>query len=82
MNIRESGARSARRITTALGVIGATLASIIGVSVWAGTTASASTTTTVTTQSDDDGNQQGFGTSSGIVSPGQGGQIHANSNGS
>lgn len=81
MNIRESGARSARRITTTLGVIGATLASIIGVSVWAGTTASASTTT-VTTQSDDDGNQQGFGTSSGIVSPGQGGQVHANSNGS
>jgi hypothetical protein len=81
MNIRESGARSARRITTALGVIGASVASIIGVSVWAGTTASASTST-VTTQGGDESTQQGFGTSSGLVSPGQGGQINANSNGS
>jgi len=85
MNVRESGARSARRFTTALGMIGAAVASIIGISVWAGTTASAATNTsssTSTTRGDDDGNEHSFGTSPGVVSPGQGGQSHANSNGS
>jgi len=79
MNIRESGARSARRATTALGVMAAAVASIIGMSVWVGATASASSVTT-TTREDDDG--QTFGTVPGFVGPGQGGQSHGNSNGS
>ncbi len=94
MNIRETGSRSARRVTTALAVIGAAVASVIGVSIWAGSTASASTNTSTgigTVQGDggqnsDDG---GLGSSNGVapqnsgsVSPGQGGGSHGFSSGS
>ena len=85
MNIRESGAHGARRFTTVLGVVGAALASIIGVSVWAGTSASASSTSgTTTVQGGDDGQRHddGFGGSNGFINPGQGGNSHGNSNGS
>jgi len=41
MNIREAGAQGARRFTAAITVAAAALASIIGVSVWAGTAAAA-----------------------------------------
>ena len=84
MNIRESGAQGARRVTTVLGVVGAALASIIGVSVWAGTSASASSSTTIV-QGGDDGQRRddgGLGGSNGFINPGQGGNSHGTSNGS
>ena len=84
MNIRESGAQGARRVTTVLGVVGAALASIIGLSVWAGTSASASNSTTIV-QGGDDGQRRddgGLGGSNGFINPGQGGNSHGTSNGS
>jgi hypothetical protein len=85
MNIRESGAQGARRFTTALGVAGAALASIIGMSVWAGTAAAAASNGTTTVQGGDDGQRGddgGFGGSNGFINPGQGGNGHGTSNGS
>lgn len=90
MNIREAGARSARTLTTWLGVGAATLASIIGVSVWAGSTVNASNTSNgfSNVRGDDGGDRggdDGFGASNGFgtgsVGPGQGGS-HVNSSGS
>lgn len=84
MNIREAGALGARRLTAGITVVAAALASIIGVSVWAGTaTTHGSANTSVT----DDRNQgfgddDGVGGVSGFVGPGQGGGGHGNSNGS
>jgi len=82
MNIREAGAQGARRFTAAITVAAAALASIIGVSVWAGTASAAQNT--ANTSVNDDG-QQGFGDdggTGGFVGPGQGGGGHGNSNGS
>lgn len=82
MNIREAGAQGARRLTAAITVVAAALASIIGVSVWAGTAAAAQSNANTSVN---DGQQQGLGTddgSGGFVSPGQGGVSHGNSNGS
>ena len=90
MNIREAGARSARTLTAWLSVGAATLASIIGVSVWAGSTANASNTSNgfSNVRGDDGGDHggdDGFGASNGFgagsVGPGQGGS-HVNSSGS
>ncbi len=89
MNLRESGALSARRISTTIGVVGAALASIIGISVWAGTSANAangSTSTQNNQQQDDgqqnDGQQNGSGTQNGFVAPGNGGGSNGFSRGS
>jgi hypothetical protein len=86
MNIRESGVQGARRVTTVIGVVGAALASIIGLSVWAGTSASASSGTTVVQGGDDgqrgDSGGLGVGGSNGFINPGQGGNSHGTSNGS
>jgi hypothetical protein len=82
MNIREAGAQGARRLTAAITVVAAALASIIGVSVWVGTAAAAQSTANTSVNDDDHqrvGDDDGFG---GFVSPGQGGGGHANSNGS
>ncbi|MFC5500820.1 hypothetical protein ACFPJ4_01050 [Lysinimonas soli] len=95
MNIREAGARSARRLTATIGVAAAAVASILGLSIWAGTAAASSHATIVQGddggRGDDDGavdggnvngGTNGFGTSNGFVAPGQGGGSHGNSNGS
>ncbi len=89
MNIRESGAQDARRFTTVLGVAGAALASIIGLSVWAGTSAAAASSGTTTVQGGDGGqlhgDDGGVGGSNGFINPGQsgqGGNSHGASNGS
>jgi nitrous oxide reductase len=80
MNLREAGAQGARRLTAAITVVAAALASIIGVSVWVGTAAAAqSTANTSVNDHQRVGDDDGFG---GFVSPGQGGGGHANSNGS
>jgi len=82
MNIREAGAQGARRLTAGITVVAAALASIIGVSVWVGTTAAAQGNSTTSVNDD---RHQGFGDdggSGGFVAPGQGGGAHGNSNGS
>jgi len=90
MNIREAGARSARTLTAWLSVGAATLASIIGVSVWAGSTVTAANTSNgfSNVRGDDGGDRggdDGFGASNGFgagsVGSGQGGS-HVNSSGS
>lgn len=91
MNIREAGAAGARRFTAAIAVVSAALASIIGVSVWAGTAAAAQNSSTTSVNTDrhegfgDDGGTNGVSGSGGFggfVAPAQGGGVHANSNGS
>ena len=88
MNIREAGARSARTVTTTIGVVAAAITSILGLSIWAGTAVGASTTATTVRGSgdgrggDDGGASNGTGTSNGLVNPGLGGGAHVNSNGS
>lgn len=84
MNLRESGALSARRISTTIGVVGAALASIIGISVWAGTAANAANGTTSTQNNQQQNNQQqnGSGTQNGFIAPGNGGGSNGFSRGS
>lgn len=97
MNIREAGAAGARRFTAAIAVVSVALASIVGVSVWAGTAAAAQNSSTTSVNTDqhegfgDDGGSTGVGGSNGVsgsggfggfVAPAQGGGVHANSNGS
>lgn len=87
MNVRETGTRTARQISTMLGFGGAALASLIGISVWAGASSHSSTSSTVSgTSQGDDGNQlnqqqNGFNSQSGIGF-GNGGGSHVKSNGS
>lgn len=84
MNIREAGAQGARRLTAAIMVASAALASIVGVSAWAGTAAAAQTGANTSVNDDqrgggDDGVSSGSG---GLVAPGQGGVSNGNSTGS
>lgn len=84
MNIREAGAQGARRLTAGIMVAAAALASIVGVSAWAGTAAAAQSGTSTTVNDDrheggDDGVSSGSG---GFVAPGQGGVSNGNSTGS
>lgn len=85
MNIREAGALGARRLTAGITVVAAALASIIGVSVWAGTAAAAQGNANTSVNDDRHqgfGDDEGVGGVGGFVGPGQGGGGHGNSNGS